>query len=457
MSAASAGKALLFIESNTSGTGRLFARTARDMGFHPVLVTTRPEKYAYLSEEGAPEVAVVPGMDEDALHGVIAERWGGADGVAGITSSSEYWIATAAALAARFHLPGPDAASVRAARDKSWQREVLGAGGVPVPPFRAVAGVDEAVAAAREIGLPVVLKPVDGSGSVGVRACADAAEVEAHAAALFADGGNARVLVEGLVAGDEYSVEVFSGRVVGITRKHLGAPPFFVEAGHDYPAEVPGAVASALTDSVTRGTALLGLGWGPLHWELRMDQRGRAVPMEVNPRLAGGFIPELVRHAQGIDLIRETLRLVVGWQPELAPARARYASIRFLFAPGAGRLAAVEGMAEARARPDVVDVSAYRRAGDEIAVHGDFRDRVGHVVACADRADAAARAAEEARDAVRLRIDAPSSSSSSASASSSSSSSSSASSSSSSSSSSLADADADGHAAPLAGAGKVAG
>lgn len=402
------GKALLFVESNTSGTGRLFARTARNMGFVPVLITTRPEKYAYLAEEGAPEVVVVPRIDEDELQALIAERWDGAAGVAGITSSSEYFVATAAALAARFGLPGPDAAAVRAARDKSWQREVLAAGGVPSPAFRAVASAEAAVAAAREIGFPVILKPVDGTGSMGVRACADATEAASHAALLFAAGGEgARVLVESFVAGDEFSVEVFSGQVVGITRKHLGAPPFFVEAGHDYPAGVSDDVAAALTDSATRGTALLGLGWGPLHWELRIDREGRAVPMEVNPRLAGGFIPELVRHAQGIDLIRQTLRLVVGREPELAPARRHHASIRFLFSPGAGRLAAIEGMSDALGRPDVVEVSAYRRPGDELAVHGDFRDRIGHVVSCAAEARAAARAAERARDIVRIRLDAP--------------------------------------------------
>lgn len=400
------GKALLFVESNTSGTGRLFARTARNMGFVPVLITTRPEKYAYLSEEGAPEVVVVPRIDEEELHALIGARWGGADGVAGITSSSEYFVATAAALAARFGLPGPDAAAVRAARDKSWQREVLAAGGVPSPAFRVARSAEEAAAAAREIGFPVILKPVDGTGSMGVRACADGAEAASHAALLFAAGGEgARVLVESFVAGDEYSVEMFSGRVIGITRKHLGAPPFFVEAGHDYPADVSAEVAAALTDSATRGTELLGLGWGPLHWELRIDGEGRGVPMEVNPRLAGGFIPELVRHAQGIDLIRETLRLVVGREPGLVQAHRRHASIRFLFSPGAGRLAAIEGMSDALGRPDVVEVSAYRRPGDELAVHGDFRDRIGHVVACAPESSSAARAAERARDAVRVRLD----------------------------------------------------
>ena len=46
-------RALLFVESNTSGTGRLFVQRARELGYRPVLITTRPEKYAYLAQPGS--------------------------------------------------------------------------------------------------------------------------------------------------------------------------------------------------------------------------------------------------------------------------------------------------------------------------------------------------------------------------------------------------------------------
>ncbi|HVG44231.1 MAG TPA: hypothetical protein VM890_05850, partial [Longimicrobium sp.] len=144
MSPPAGRRALLFVESNTSGTGRLFVLAARELGLHPVLVTARPEKYAFLSGEGAPEVVAVPAIDEDALHRLVADRFGGGAGVAGITSSSEYFVATAAALAARFGLPGPHAAAARAARDKSVPRRVLAAAGVLVPAFRVAASAPEA-------------------------------------------------------------------------------------------------------------------------------------------------------------------------------------------------------------------------------------------------------------------------------------------------------------------------
>jgi biotin carboxylase len=128
--------------------------------------------------------------------------------------------------------------------------------------------------------------------------------------------------------------------------------------------------------------------------------------MEVNPRLAGGFIPELVRRAQGIDLIRETLRVVTGDAPNLEPRCCGHASIRFLFAPHPGCFAYADGVDEARALAGISEVALYRAPGDELAIEGDFRDRIGHVIATASRGDVASCAAERARDTIRIGVEA---------------------------------------------------
>ncbi|MEK8104318.1 hypothetical protein NKG94_02625 [Micromonospora sp. M12] len=43
---------LLFIESNTTGTGMLAMRSAQDLGLLPVLLTNDPTRYAGLAETG---------------------------------------------------------------------------------------------------------------------------------------------------------------------------------------------------------------------------------------------------------------------------------------------------------------------------------------------------------------------------------------------------------------------
>lgn len=395
---------VLLLESNTTGTGRLFARAAANLGFEPVLACKDPGRYPYAAEDGL-RVEVLDTSDEAAVLD-LARRLE----PAGVTSSSEYFIAPAAAVAATLGLPAADADAIARCRDKVQQRTTLAAAGVPVPGFCAVETVDEAVAAADDFGLPVVLKPVSGSGSVGVRLCKDTAEVAAHAATLLAQTVNergiavpGRLLVEELAVGPEYSCEAFGGRVLGVVRKHLGPPPWFVEIGHDFPAPLSEDDAAAVHACTEAALEALGLDFGPTHVELRLTPAGPAL-IEVNPRLAGGNIPEMVRHATGVDLVTETVRLVTGGRPHLDATRARHSAIRFLLAPAAGTLEAVEGADRAAAVEHVVDVRVTRSAGDAVTREGDFRDRIGHVLTCADSEAAAQSAADEALRAFDVRV-----------------------------------------------------
>ena len=400
--------ALAFIESNTSGTGRLFARVAAAQGVRPILLAADPTRYPYAADDEL-QVLRVDTQDEAAL--LDACRHLASDGkLAGVTSSSEYFVATAAKLAAELGLPGPRPKAIADCRDKHVQRLRLRAAGVGVPEFRLANSEGEAVAAAEEVGFPVVVKPVYGSGSVGVKLCAEAAAVAAHARELLAQRQNERgqpiphrVLVEELAGGQEYSVETFDACVVGITRKYLGALPAFVEVGHDYPAALSAEDEGRVREAALGALAALDLGWGPAHVELRVGAGGPQL-IEVNPRLAGGFIPELVRLANGVDLIAATLGRVIGSEPNLTERNRLFASLRFVVAESEGRLAGVGGLEAARSVVGVERVEIYKALNELVRPRGDFRDRVGHVIAVGETAAAARDAAEAARAHIRLEL-----------------------------------------------------
>ncbi len=401
--------AVAFIESNTSGTGRLFARAAAQLGFKPVLLTSDPSRYKYAAEDNV-ETRLVQTTDDDALLEVCRDLKA-TTGLAGVMTSSEYFVTRTAVLARTLRLPGASPAAMRACRDKHKQRTILNAKGVAVPAFRGVASARAAVAASESLGLPVVIKTVGGSGSVGVKLCRDLSEVKTHAAALLRQRVNERgmsvphrILVEELVQGPEYSVETFCQTAVGCTSKQLGAPPFFVETGHDFPAGLSLDDERAVCAVALQAIAALGLDWGPAHVELRLSKRGPVI-IEVNPRLAGGFIPELVRCATGIDLITETVRLAVGIEPKLNRLHTRHASIRFLVPEKEGVLLGAEGLDQAKSRALAGDdLQVYAAAGSEVRLRGDFRDRVGHVMACRESAIEAARMADAWRAAVQLKV-----------------------------------------------------
>ncbi len=403
--------ALVFVESNSTGTGRLMAAAAARLGFVPVVLASEPSRYAYVAQDGL-EVRVVDTQREAdvlaACRALAAER-----GVAGVTSSSEYFVGTAAAVAAELGLRAPPAAAIRACSDKARQRQLLDEGRVTQPRWWRVASAVEALSAAAELRYPVVLKPVAGSGSIGVRMCKDAAEVERHAPSLVQRTVNERgmkvplgLLVEELVEGPELSVEVFSSQVVGVTAKRLGPLPDFVEIGHDFQAELPTQLRREVEHTTLAALRALGLVEGPAHVELRVGPRGPSI-IEVNPRLAGGFIPELVRLATGIDLLEANVRLAAGLPVALEPSARRHAAIRFFLPEQSGVLMELCGLAEAARLPNVVEAVGYKASGEAVSLRGDFRDRVGHVITCGADREAVLGAAATACQRVAVRVQAP--------------------------------------------------
>ncbi|GIG56163.1 argininosuccinate lyase [Longispora fulva] len=386
----------VLVESNTTGTGRLFAHAARDLGTRPVLLARDPARYPYVAADGL-DHRVVDTADPAAVRAACLALGGR---IIGVTSSSEYFVATAAEVARDLDLPHPDPDAVRDCRDKPTQRRTLRDKGVPGPLFGDARTSDEAVSVAGAIGCPVVVKPAAGSGSIGVRLCADPDEVHAAAeAVLGALPGlppQGAVLVEEYLDGPEYSVETLDEHVVGVTRKHLGPHPYFVETGHDFPAPVGQPLTTSLADAAIAALRALGLGWGPAHVELRHTRRGPCV-VEVNPRLAGGMIPRVVQESCGVDMIAQVVARVAGRRPDPAPSRARPASIRFLVAARAGTLTGIGGVDAARAVPGVVEVGVLREPGDLVLRHS-FQDRLGYVIATGPAAALAADAGLRALD-----------------------------------------------------------
>ncbi len=397
---------LVLVESNTTGTGRLFCAGARRLGLEPVLFTRDPGRYPYVALDGI-EHRIVDTTEPATVHRAAGELPGR---IAGVTSSSEYSIGTASEVARQLGLPHPDPAAVRACRDKHTQRVRLRDGGLPCPAFAVAHTVPEAVAAAARIGFPVVVKPIAGSGSIGVRRCGSPAEVAAAAGFVLetdpvelALPPQGAAVVEEYLDGAEYSVETLDEHVVGVTRKHLGPEPYFVETGHDFPAPLDPAARTAIGAAAVGALRALGLGWGAAHVELRLSAAGPRI-VEVNPRLAGGMIPRMVQESTGIDMIFFQVARAAGRARVPVPSHHRAAAIRFLVAEEAGRIVEISGMPEARRVPGVVEVGLTREVGQDLVVRHSFQDRLGYVIASGSDGGAAAHAADAGLRILQARI-----------------------------------------------------
>ncbi|MFC2061376.1 ATP-grasp domain-containing protein [Elusimicrobiota bacterium] len=387
-------KNVIFIESNTTGTGEIFAQLSSELGYKPSLIVSDPDKYSSVFKTAAEILVAQTNNTDEVLE--MCRNLSRQRELAGITSSSEYYMYTAAVIARMLKLQGPDPEAINRTRNKYIQRETLRKNNMPVPGYMRAHNSEEAVMAAEKIGYPVVVKPVLASGSEGVRLCGISQEVRSHAEELLKIKMNPRgqlnpdyILVEEYMKGEEYSVEAFSKNgsinIIGITKKYLGEKPAFMEVAHDFPARLDENREKELTDAVVLALNIIGLDWGPTHTEVKLTGEGPRI-IEINPRLAGGMIPKLIKYSKGIDMILNTLKLVCGDEVDLEDQKKEEnVSIRFLVPAENGRVIGVNGIEEAGQIDNIEEIEIYEKKLEKFThLKGDFNDRLGHVIARGD-------------------------------------------------------------------------
>lgn len=406
----------VFVESNTTGTGQLAVERLLAGGHAVTFLTRAPAKYAFLGGgTSGLEVIEVETNDLEAVVGTIdglrARR-----AVDALLTFSEFYVVIVADAAARLGFRYLDPEAARICREKPRTRLVLRQFGLRTPAFRIVRSEAEALEAAGTVSYPCVVKPPADSSSHGVRLVTNGAELVAHYRSLAAWTENVRgqrldgdVLIESLLDGPEFSVETFTlgpgdTRVIGVTAKHLSAPPHFVEMGHDFPAPAPRIMTSGLAATAVAALGAVGFDFGPAHTEIRWTARGPVI-VEINPRLAGGMIPELVAHATGIDLLGAWLDLAAGRPVDLTPSRDEVASIRFLTAPAAGTLARVAVLGEGRRPATIREVAISRPVGSEVRPPEDAYDRLGFVIAAGADRTAVRRDLHRALEMIRVDVE----------------------------------------------------
>jgi len=102
-------------------------------------------------------------------------------------------------------------------RDKDLTKSLLRSAGVPTPEGRTVTSPDDAWDAAQDIGLPVVVKPIDGNHGRGVFInLYTQQEIEAAYAVAIDEGSE--VLVERHIVGDEHRLLVVGNKVVAAAK-----------------------------------------------------------------------------------------------------------------------------------------------------------------------------------------------------------------------------------------------
>jgi biotin carboxylase len=255
---------------------------------------------------------------------------------------------------------------------------------------------------------PVVLKPVDRSGSQGVIRVDDAAAAAAAIARIRAltDGP---VLAEQYVPGDEVAVEglLRDGELTVLATFDKPDPlvgPYFEETIYVTPTRHGATTQARVADVTSRACAAIGLVEGPVHAELRIDG-DRVRVIEVAARSIGGLCARTLRFGAGIALEELVLRHALGMPLDGLERESSASGVMMLPIPRAGVLRAVDGRDDARAVPGITGLEITVPLGRAVVPLPDGDRYLGFLFARGDTPDAVETALRDAHAALAIEID----------------------------------------------------
>lgn len=239
------------------------------------------------------------------------------DGICTIASDTA--APTVAYVAEQMGLVGNSYEASLKANNKCLMRNAFAAANVPSPLFKCLMqGVSELVnEGISEMPLPLIIKPSDRSGSLGVVKVEKEEDLLPAIKAAQDYSFKHEAIVEQFIEGREISVEFISYQGVHyplqITDKVTTEAPHFVEIAHHQPANLSKAQYDEIYDLTKRALTALGVTNGASHSEYRITKDGKIYVMEIGARMGGDFIgSDLVQLSTGYDFLRGVIEVALG-------------------------------------------------------------------------------------------------------------------------------------------------
>lgn len=373
--------------------------TARALGLRVVAIDMDPKSPGFAH---ADESAVVSTRDVPAILDLVDDLRLRGHRLLGVTTMGSDIPDVIAELCAALDLPGPSRDTARIATDKTRMKIRFRERGIPIPWFEEIDRFERLREIVAERGLPLVVKPIDRSGSRGVFLLEAGCDLEALFARSLAFSRVGRCLVEEYLPGPQISTETILSGGVGVTPGFADRNyellerfrPQFMENGGWVPSSVTPAQRRQVEDLVVRASLALGVTDGVTKGDVVWTPDGPKM-IEMAARLSGGdFCESLVPLGTGINYVETAIRIAIGEKPDLSklvPTRNRCVANRYFFADP-GRLVRIEGLDAIRGEPWLIKLVVRYGAGDVIPPTTSHAERAGvFVVVGDDRAEVQAR------------------------------------------------------------------
>ena len=329
---------------------RYFTRGLAEVGAHVIGIGDQPE--AALEEPArralSAYVQVRSWKDEEAVLAQVAAiaRRVRIDRVECLW---EPYMVLAARMREQLGLPGMTVGETVPFRDKETMKQVLDAAGIRTPHHYRGTTVAQVVEAAETIGYPVIVKPIDGAGSVSTYRVESREQLNEITPRLRSIR---EVSVEEFVEGDDmtyetlcvdgrilfYSIGTYIPRALDMRANEWISPITLVYRDPDQEALAPG---KAMGEAVLKA---LDFRTGYTHMEWYRTRDGEAVFGEIGARPPGAYLVDLINYASDIDTYTGWAETVVHGRFTQHVERKYNAAWIFKRARGQGTIQRHEGL-----------------------------------------------------------------------------------------------------------------
>ena len=268
-------------------------------------------------------------IEKDAILGICQEEK--IDGIC--TIASDVAAPTVAYVAEKMRLNGNSYSAAKKANNKYLMREVFSDADIKCPRYSLIAKNEKRDFS--EWVFPLVVKPCDRSGSLGVikantpevlRECIENAQSLSF---------KQEAIVEEFIEGREISVEFISyhGKhfPLTITDKVTTGAPHFVELEHHQPAELSEYQYQSVYALTEKALNALGVTDGASHTEYKITEDGDVYIIELGARMGGDFIgSDLVYLSTGYDFVKGVIDVALDSFEEPLFSRKCHSGVYFL-------------------------------------------------------------------------------------------------------------------------------
>lgn len=242
------------------------------------------------------------------------------DGI--IAYASDPAAPTASYVCEKMNLPGNPLESVEILCEKDKFREFLLKNNFNTPKSNSYYKIEDAVTdlSSGYFKLPVMVKPVDSSGSKGVSKIEEIKDCEEKINLAFSFSKSKKIIIEEYVkgfgfqvAGDGLSID---GKLVFryFANDHFdqGLSNPYVPIAASFPYVMPEEIHKKIHREIQRLLDLLNMKDSTYNFDIRMDDKCNVYLMEVAPRSGGNYIPQVIKYATGVDMVEYAVKMAMG-------------------------------------------------------------------------------------------------------------------------------------------------